>query len=54
MNGTTPESWPASPIDSLAASREDELASPVKPAPGLTMFAASRPSVSATTVAQKK
>src|SRR4051812_4356032 len=54
MNGTMPESWPASEIDSFAAARPAALTEPSKPEPGCTMFAASRPSVSATTVAQKK
>jgi hypothetical protein len=54
MNATTPESVPASEIDSFAASRPAALTEPLKPDPGSTMLAASRPSVSATTVAQKK
>jgi hypothetical protein len=53
MNGTMPESWPASEIDSFAASRPAVDTAPLKPEPGCTMFAASSPSVSATTVAQK-
>jgi hypothetical protein len=54
MKVTMPESSGVSPIDSLAASRPASVGPPSKPAPGLTMFAASRPSVRATTVAQKK
>ena len=55
MNPTRPcPASPASAIFSLAASEAPVGGPPAKPSPGLIRLAASSPSPSATTVAQKK
>jgi hypothetical protein len=54
MKGTRPSPPPASSIDSCAEDLLDSETWASSPSPGLTMFAASRPRVSATIVAARK